>query len=191
MTGPAVLTLLASLAGAAGLGGHDSPKAVEPPVLDRQAAVEEMWRRRLIPPDQGQFSAEDLALLERLRRADGEAVDYLRRKPGGYKPWTVMLQEAGKPRILLTKEGFERYRALATQEAIAYFEGRGSEAKWVLKFTDLEGKRLFDSSGRITEAGEAVWRRARYNLEVFWRAPNGEVLGTRRPPADAGLPPKK
>lgn len=178
----ALALVLALQAGAAGLGGHDDPSAAPEPVLDRRAALEEMWRRRLVPPDQGTFSPDDLALLERMRRVDADAVEDLRRRPGGYKPWTVTLQEAKGPRILLTKEGFERYRAAITQEAIKYFEGRGSDAKWVLKFTDWDGRRLFDPQGRITEAGETVYRRARLNLEVFWKSPSGEAFGTRRPP---------
>ncbi|MDX6768079.1 MAG: hypothetical protein SF051_00990 [Elusimicrobiota bacterium] len=182
MTGPAAL-LLAALAGAAGLGGHEAPKAAEEPVFDRRAALEEMWRRRLVSPDQGTFSPEDQALLERMRRTDADGVEYLRGKPGGIRPWTVTLKEGKAVRVLLTKEGFERYRALLTQDAIAYFEGKGAEAKWVLKFTDWQGKRLFDPQGAITEAGEAVYRRASLNLEVYWKGPAGEPYGTRRPPA--------
>lgn len=188
MTGPAVLTLLASLAGAAGLGGHESPKAETAAPAGDRAALEEMWRRRLLAPDQGRFTAEDQALLERMRRADADAVEYLRGKPGGYRPWTITLKEGGAVRILLTKEGFERYRALNTQDAIVFFEGRGADAKWVLKFTDWEGRKLFDAEGRITEAGEAVYRRARLNLEVFWRGPAGEAYGTRRPPVGGTAP---
>lgn len=189
MTGPAVLTLLASLAGAAGLGGHEAasePAPAASPDESRRLILEDLWRRRVIPPDQGQFSMEDVNLLTRMQRADADAVVYLKGKPGGYKPWTIMVQGKQKPAILLTKEGFERYRALATQDAIAFFENRGADAKWVLKFTDLDGKKLFDAQGRITEAGEKVWTRAKLNLEVFWKAPNGEVQGTRRPPAPGG-----
>ena len=182
MTGFAAL-LLAGCAAAAGLGGHESPKTVEEPVYDRRAALEEMWRRRLVPPDLSTFSPEDHALLERMRRADAEAVEYLRFKPGGYRPWTVTLKEAKGSRILLTKEGFERYRAQLTQDAILLFEAKGGDAKWVLKYTDWDGKRLFDPSGRITEAGETVHRRVKLNLEVFWKGPSGEPYGTRRPPA--------
>lgn len=184
---PAALTLLAALCGAAGLGGHERPSAAAPelstPEEVRRAALEDMWRRRLIPPDQGQFSMDDLALQQRMTRADADAVEYLRRMPGGYKPWTIMVQDGGKPKILLTKEGFERYRAAVTQDAIKFFEAKGGDAKWVLRYTDWDGKRLFDPQGRITEAGEKVYLRARLNLEVFWKAPSGEVFGTRRPPA--------
>lgn len=184
MTGPAAL-LLASLAVAAGLGGHESPKAAEEPVYDRRAALEEMWRRRLVPPDQSSFSPEDQVLLDRMRRVDVDAVQYLRAKPGGLRPWTVSIKEGRGVRMLLTKEGFERYRALLTQDAILYFESKGAEAKWVLKFTDWDGRRLFDPQGRLTEPGEAVYQRARLNLEVFWKGPAGEPYGTRRPPTDA------
>lgn len=191
MTLAAALTLLAALGGAAGLGGHEDPSASAGPVLERRAALEEMWRRRLVPPDQGSFSPDDLSLLERMRRADADAVDYLRARPGGYKPWTVTVQEGGRPRILLTKEGFERYRASVTQDAIKFFEAKGGDAKWVLKYADWDGKRMFDNAGRITEAGEKVYLRARLNLEVFWKAPSGEVFGTRRPPAPGAPAPVK
>jgi hypothetical protein len=195
VTGLAALTLLAALGGAAGLGGHERPSAdgpvVSTPEEVRQAALEDMWRRRLIPPDQGQFGMDDLSLLQRMKRADEDAVAYLRSRPGGYKPWTITVQEAGKPRILLTKEGFERYRASITQDAIKFFEAKGGDAKWVLKYTDWDGKRMFDGAGRITEAGEKVYLRARLNLEVFWKAPSGEAFGTRRPPAPGAPAPVK
>ncbi len=180
MTGLAAL-LLAGCAAASGLGGHERPKGAEEPVFDRRAALEEMWRRRIVAPDQSTFSPEDQVLVERMRRADLDGVEYLRSK-GPLRPWTVTLKDGRSVRVLLTKEGFERYLALLTQEAIVFFEKRGGDAKWVLKYTDWNGKRLFDPAGRITEAGEKVFLRARLNLEVFWKGPGGEAYGTRRPP---------
>jgi hypothetical protein len=34
----------------------------------------------------------------------------------------------------------------------------------------------------LTPAGSTVYTRARLKLEVYWKSPNGEVFGTRRPP---------
>lgn len=181
-----VALALAVRVGAAGLGGHEPPRGAVEPAAERRAVLEELWRRRLVSPDQRTFSPEDQALLERMRRADADAVEYLRYKPGGLRAWTIRLAEGRDVRVLLTKEGFERYRALLTQDAIVFFESKGGNAKWVLKFTDWDGKRLFDPQGRITEAGEAVYRRARLNLEVFWKGPAGEAYGTRRPPTGGG-----
>lgn len=185
MTGPAVL-LLAAHAAASALGGHEPPASAGEPAFDRRAALEEMWRRRILAPDHATFSPEEQALLERMRRADADASAYLRTKPGGVRPWTVVVKEGRGVRVLLTKEGFERYRDLLTQDAIRFFESKGAEAKWVLKFTDWDGKRLFDAAGRITEPGEVVYRRAALNLEVYWKGPSGAAYGTRRPPAGAG-----
>ena len=82
----------------------------------------------------------------------------------------------------LTKDGYERYWGLLTQDAIVYFESKGADAKWVFKLKSLEDKSLFDPAGRLTDEGARIHRRAVLNLEVFWKAPDGKVYGTRRPP---------
>lgn len=180
----AAALLLACWSGAAPVGGHPPLKEPESAAKVRRAALEEMWRRRILPPDQSVFAEEERALLERMRRADAAGVGYLGRKPGGSRPWTVKLEGGPAGRVGLSKEGFERYLALLTQEAIVYFERKGGAgAKDVFRYTDWDGQPLFDGRGRLTEAGEAVYRKARLNQEVFWRSPSGAVFGTRRPPA--------
>ena len=186
-----ILSLLALLAGPAVAadvaGGHADPVAVEAPAASdsRRALLEEMWQRRILPPDQRMWSPDDYELLERMRRAEDDALALLRRKAGGLRPWTARSHSGAVPGVpRLTKEGYEKYMFLLTQDAIVYFESKGADAKTAFKLKDWSGKVLFDGRGTITEAGAAVYRRAKLNLEVFWRAPDGTAFGTRRPPKD-------
>jgi len=180
----ALLLLVAVSARAGDLGGHE-PAAAEPVVAaeDRATVLEEMWQRRILLPDQPAWAPADAQLLGRIRMAEDDALSYLKKKFGGTRPWTAARRGKEDSRRLLTKEGFEKYLFHLTQDAIAYFEKKGAGAKWALKLTDWEGRRLFDGDGKLTPAGSTVYTRARLKLEVYWKSPNGEVFGTRRPPA--------
>ena len=181
-----VLLLLALSAAAqeGPLGGH-APEKGEPaaPVEDRAAILDEMWERRILAPDQSAWAPADAQLLGQIRMSEAEALAYLKRKHGATRQWTAARRAKEPSRRLLTKEGWERYLSGVTQDAIEYFESKGAGAKWALKLTDWDGRRLFDGDGRLTPAGLTVYNRAKLKLEVFWRSPNGEVFGTRRPPA--------
>ncbi len=178
-----ILLLLAVALQAGSLGGH-APAAVEPALVaeDRAAVLEEMWERRILSPDQPAWAPADAQLLGRIRMAEADALAYLKKKFGGNRPWTAARRGKEPARRLLTKEGYDKYLFHLTQDAILYFEDKGAGAKWALKLTDLEGKRLFDGDGRLTPAGITVYTRAKLKLEVYWKAPNGETFGTRRPP---------
>jgi hypothetical protein len=183
MTPALLLLLLGAPASAADLGGHEDPKAeaARPaPVDARRALLEEMWQRRLLPPDQSAWAPKDLELLQKIRGAERAAIAYLSRRPGGSRPWTVRAP-SGASR--LTKEGFDRYVFLLTQDAILYFESKGADAKWVFKLRDADDKPMFDGAGLLTDEGVSVYERARLNLEVYWRSPAGDSYGTRRPQA--------
>lgn len=178
---PALLAVLALSARAGDLGGHAPVQAVAPaPVEDRAAVLEEMWARRVLPPDQSAWAPADAELLGRIRSSEAEALSYLKKRFGTTRDWTAPRKGPGAR--LLTKGGYERYVFLLSQDAIEFFEKKGAGAKWALKLTDWDGKRLFDGDGRLTPAGVTVYTRARLKLEVYWKAPNGETFGTRRPP---------
>jgi hypothetical protein len=182
-----LLVLALALPAAAGdLGGHaPPPTAAEqaPPADERKTTLEEMWQRRLLPPDQSSWAPQDFALLGKIRRAEKAAIAFLRRKPGGERPWVARPRSGGPfAAAKLTKEGYERYLFLVSQEALDFFEAKGADAKWAFKLRDWDGKPLFDGAGRLTDEGMRVYDRARLNLEVFWKAPDGEVYGTRHPP---------
>jgi len=185
---PLVFLLLAAAlpAFAGDLGGHDAPRsAVEQagPADARKATLEEMWQRRLLPPDQSSWAPQDMELLLKIRRVEKDAIRYLTRKPGGARPWTARPRSGGPfAAAKLTKEGYEKYEFLLSQDALEFFEAKGADAKWAFKLRDWDGKPMFDSSGRITDEGLRVYDRARLNLEVFWKAPDGQAYGTRRPP---------
>lgn len=177
-----MLLALGLPAAAADLGGHDEPRTAASeaaPPDERRATLEELWQRRLLPPDQSSWSPKDFELLQRIRACEKEALSYLKRR-GGERPWTS-LPRSGAPR--LTKEGYDRYVFLLSQDAILFFETKGADAKWVFKLRSADAdKPLFDGSGLMTEEGLRVYRRARLNLEAFWKSPTGDVYGTRRPP---------
>jgi hypothetical protein len=178
-----LLLALALPAAAADLGGHEDPAAAAAlavPADERRATLEELWQRRLLPPDQDSWAPQDFELLQKIRAAENAAISYLRRLPGGVRPWTAGPRSAPK----LTKAGYERYEFLLSQDALAYFESKGASAKWALKLRDWDDKPMFDGGGLITDDGVRVYNRARLKLEVYWKSPNGDVFGTRRPPAN-------
>ena len=168
-----ILVLLACPAASTGVGGgHAEPIGAEAPAASdsRRAILEELWQRRILPPDQKMWSPDDYEFLERIRRAESDALELLKRKTDGYRRWTAQPRSgvpASAPR--LTKEGYERYLFLLTQDAIDYFESKGADAKGVFKLRDMDDRPLFDRRGSITKEGTAVYRRAVLKLEVFWK----------------------
>ena len=176
-----LLVVLAVSASAAELGGHAPVQAEAPaPVENREAVLDEMWARRILSPDQGAWSPADAELLGRIRTDEAEALVFLKRRFGTTRDFTAPRKGPGAR--WLTKAGHERYVFLLSQDAIEFFENKGAGAKWALKLTDWDGRRLFDGDGRLTAAGMKVYTRAKLKLETYWKAPNGETFGTRRPP---------
>ncbi len=175
---------MAAAAHAADLGGH-APATVEPTIAtqDRSAVLNELWERGILSPDQSFWAPADVELLGKIRQSEAEALVYLKKKFGGTRLWLSGGPGKQPARRLLTKEGYDKYLFHLTQDAIEYFEAKGAGAKWALKLTDWDGKRLFDGNGRLTSAGLKVYARATLKLEVYWKLPNGETFGTRRPPA--------
>ena len=188
MSAALLLLALALPSAAQDLGGHENPKgmpAVEAPADERRVTLEELWQRRLLPPDQSSWAPQDFEVLQKIRAVEKDALAYLRRQQGGIRPWTAK-PPSGRALSapMLTKAGYERYMFLLSQDAIAYFESKGADAKWALKLRDWDDKPMFDGGGLVTDDGVRVYKLARLNLEVFWKSPNGEVFGTRRPPAN-------
>jgi hypothetical protein len=178
----ALLLILAASARAADMGGHSPVEAEKAaPAEDRGVILDEMWTRRLITPDQTTWSPGDLELLAKIRASENDALAYLKKKYVNTRPWTAPSRAKAGIR-LLTKDGYDKYLFNLSQDAIEYFENKGAGAKWALKLTDWDGKRLFDPDGRLTPAGVTVYTRAKLKLETYWKSPNGEVFGTRRPP---------
>ncbi|MEK7381736.1 MAG: hypothetical protein AAB262_00435 [Elusimicrobiota bacterium] len=183
-----LLVLLAGPAASTGVGGGHSEPAVaqaSDAAGSRRALLEELWQRRILPPDRKTWSPDDYELLERIRRDEGDALALLRRRAGGERAWTARPRAGALPGASrLTKGGYEKYWFLLTQDAIEYFESKGADAKSVFTLKDRGGKSLFDGRGALTEAGAFVYRRGKLNLEVFWRGGDGTAFGTRRPPKD-------
>ncbi|MDO8757142.1 MAG: hypothetical protein Q7J64_03945 [Elusimicrobiota bacterium] len=179
----ALLLMLALSAQAGDLGGHE-PAAAEPALAteDRAAVLQEMWARRILAPDLTSWAPADAQLLGQIRMGESDAFAYLKKKFGGIRPWTAPRRAKDAGPRLLTKEGYEKYLFHLTQDAIDYFEKRGAGAKWALKLTDWDGRRLFDGDGRVSPVGGNGDTRAQLKLETDWWAPHGEIFGTRRPP---------
>ncbi|MBI3551595.1 MAG: hypothetical protein HY077_03690 [Elusimicrobia bacterium] len=189
---PAVLLLAALCVSAADV--EDSHRAPAPSTAeqhsveaDRQSTLAEMWQRGLLPPDTVRWSPEDFSLLERVRRAEAAgAVVVLRRRLHGLKGLAVEFRPVGAlvPQWRLTKSGYDRYLFLRSQDAIEYFDSRDIGAKWAFQLLDLDGNRLFEKNGQLTEAGENLYNRVQAGMEAQWKSPAGELFGNRRrPPA--------
>lgn len=157
-----------------------APKFVDP---DRQNILAQMWKRRIISPKTDIWSVQDFALLRRIQRAESmDAFRLLREELGSLRGYAVEHEASAKRKKLwLLKVGFERYFFLKSQRARRYFENIGPDAKWVFQIRTLEGTRLFDGRGLLTEAGEELYDRILLGDKVEWQAPSGEVKGNFRP----------
>jgi hypothetical protein len=153
----------------------------------KQALLSEMWQRRLLSSDSRSWTAEDLDTLMKLRAAEAMgAVDLLKRRTAGaLGGFVVPYRPAGSKltSLRLTKEGFERWRFVRSQDALELFDRKGVGGGLAFQLQDLEGRKLFDSDGLLTAVGDTVYNRIVGNLPVWWKSPHsGEVFGTRPPP---------
>jgi hypothetical protein len=172
-------------------GDHDAPVpsvARELARDERRATLNDMWQRGILGTDMNQWSPLDMELLERMRRAEASgALGLLRRH---FLSWRGLVLRDRPPgaaatRLRLTRQGFDKYLQIKSQEALAYFERREVETKWAYWLTDLEGRPLFDrGTGLLTETGDALYSRALSNQKTFWRLRDGQVRGNRPVPPE-------
>ncbi|MDE2038909.1 MAG: hypothetical protein KGO96_11280 [Elusimicrobia bacterium] len=184
--------LLVGTALAGGLSTeHHSPvkplAQTAPAQAQREALLAELWQRRILSPESRRWTQEDLALLERVRAAERRgAISVLQRRTVG--PLGVMAVQYKAPgsdeaELRLTREGYQRWYFFESEDAISYFESKGVKTALVFHLEDLDGHRLFDDSGLLTQEGEAVYARGLADQPAWWKTPSdGKVFGTRRPP---------
>lgn len=149
----------------------------------RQSFLIELRRRGIIAADADAWTPEQYTLLLRVREAEAlGAFDLLRAKLGGLVGAAVEHKgESDYKELWLTQAGYRKFIFILSQDARAYFESKGAEAKWVFSLRSLAGRRLFDSKGILTQEGIDVYNRVRRDLEVFWKHGDGSVNGTVRP----------
>jgi len=159
-------------------------------IKDRQLLLE-MRRRRVIRPDQGRWTPEEYTTLLRVREAEKlGAFKVLRDRLATLKTLAVEQDDGGGKRLWLTREGYDMFLFVKAQNARAYFETRGHQAKDVLLIlSNLRGERLFDADGALTQAGDEIYNRVQRGIPAFWRGRDGRIDGNARPPRDGSLPP--
>jgi len=148
--------------------------------------LSEMRKRRLVPPDQEEYTADDYTQLQRVREAQAlGAFKLIRQRLATLKGYAVETRGAdGLPDIWLTSEGYRKYLFLKSQTARGVFEQHGAEAKFVFKLKDTRGKALFDQRGMLTQEGDSTYNRLLRGLPAWWRYPDGRVGGNTRPPPE-------
>lgn len=173
-----LLVLAAALAWGS---GAQAPQGIS---VERQRLLTEMRKRRITAPDAVSWSPEQYTQLLRAREAEAlGAFALLRAKLGTLRGFAVEhRQPDGFVTLWLTKRGYEQFVFLHSQDARAYFEAHGSEARWVFQTRSVQGKKLFDRDGILTQEGLDVYNRIGRGLEVFWKLPDGRLTGTVRPP---------
>ncbi len=178
-----IVFLGAGFVAAADVDSHKAPveSLAQPAANDRRAILAEMWQRGLLSAQRNAWTSRDMALLERVRRAEARgAVGLLRRRLTILQGLVVRDRQTGQVRVRLTRRGFDQYLRLKSQEALDYFESKGVETKWAYWLTDQEGRALFDrENGLLTDAGDELYSRALLNQPVFWRTQEGSVMGNR------------
>jgi hypothetical protein len=106
------------------------------------------------------------------------------------KTLAVEQDDGGGKRLWLTREGYDMFLFVKAQNARAYFETRGHQAKDVLLIlSNLRGERLFDADGALTQAGDEIYNRVQRAIPAYWRGRDGRIDGNARPPRDGSLPP--
>jgi hypothetical protein len=155
-------------------------------VASKSDALSEMKKRRLVPADQEEYTADDYTQLLRMREAQAlGAFRLIREKLSTLKGYAVETRGADRlPDIWLTLEGYRRYLFLKSQTARGVFEQHGAEAKFVFRLKDTRGKPLFDQRGMLTQEGDAIYNRLLRGLSAWWKYPDGRVGGNTRPPPE-------
>lgn len=180
--------------------GHAAPAETltAAPASDKRVLLTELWQRRIISSETDRYAPEDLALLERLRDAErAGAVAELRRTYAGnikglvasYKIPSVTGGRSTEG-LRLTREGFDKWLFLRSQKALEYFQSKDVDAKWAFSLTDLSGKKLFEQTGLLTPAGDALYSRVALGLSAEWRLPDGTVAGNRPHRPEPPAPPE-
>ncbi|MFA5138608.1 MAG: hypothetical protein WC728_05180 [Elusimicrobiota bacterium] len=151
---------------------------------DRAALLREMIHRRIVSAGSSAWSSEQYAQLMRLREAEAlGAFDLLRARLGTLRTFVAEAASGSGPKTLyLNAAGYQRFTFLLSQEARAYFESKGAEARFIFRLKTLGGKKIFDSTGLLTQEGLEVYIRIKRRLPVFWKYPDGTVMGNVRPP---------
>lgn len=187
----AALLLAAGPAWAAAPDGHSAPAeslARSPARDQRLETLKDLWQRGILGTDMNQWSPEDLALLQRMRRAEASgALDLLRKHFLSLKGLVLRDRPAGGSsiRLRLTRLGYEKQIAIKSQESLQYFESKEIPTKWAYWLTDLQGRPLYDrGNGLLTEAGEELYTRVLANRPTFWRLRTGVVRGNRAVPPE-------
>jgi hypothetical protein len=171
---------------------HRAPEGGAPATKadSRQQILSELWQRRIISSDFTEYGMQDLLLLARMRSAeDAGALVLLRRTYKGLGGLAVSYKRPGdlEPRLRLTKDGFDKYLFLRSQQAVEYFQSHDVEAKWAFQLKDEKDQKLFTPDGLLTEPGEALYNRVAANVPVRWKLPDGTVQGNR--PVRPAAPP--
>jgi hypothetical protein len=151
--------------------------------------IAEMRQRHIVPQDAVRWTPDQYAGLLRMREAEAMgAFDLLRDKLGTLRGYAAESpRRQGYRSLWLTEEGYDKFIFLLSQDALAYFQSRGAEVKFVFKLKGVNGKRLFDGgTGLLTQDGVELYNRVRRKLPAFWRYPDGTVNGNVRPPKELG-----
>lgn len=88
------------------------------------------------------------------------AVDYLHRNAPDSRGLYLRHDSGGRPRLLLTGDGYKLYVSLLTRDAIKFFEKEGLDFRTIFQLRTESGAPVFDKNGRLTPEGEALYRAA-------------------------------
>lgn len=139
--------------------------------VDKAAVLADMQNRGIIPVTQTSWSDPEWTLLWKIKKAEGEgAIDYLVGRVRKIQPYVaVVRREDGSQKFLLTPAGYERYHFFKSQDAIREFEVRGIQLKDIFHLTDMKGRHFFDSTGLLTDHGEAAYDAIRRGDVPRWK----------------------
>jgi Cytochrome c biogenesis factor len=131
--------------------------ALEPDILTQDELVANMKERNILDPQASTYQEQDLDLLKKMLKAERDkAIKYLEDKyDGKIPPGLIVEKYPGKiyARKMLSYSGYNDLMFLLSQDAINFFLKEQVYKSEMLKLRDLEGNKIFNDKGFLTEEG--------------------------------------
>lgn len=131
--------------------------ALEPQILSHDELLSTMKERNILDPNALDYQKQDLDLLQKMLKAEKDnAITYLNSKYNGKIPPGLIVEKfPGKiySRKMLSYSGYKDLMFLLSKDAINFFIKQGTYKSEILKLRDLNGNKIFDDKGFLTDEG--------------------------------------
>jgi tetratricopeptide (TPR) repeat protein len=121
----------------------------------------EMKFRQAVDAAKTELSPDDIKLFKAIRAAEiAGGVDYVMHNMLSPQGLIARKDSPDGVKLFLTAAGYKTYIALATRDAVKFFEGKDVGMRDIFQLRDLSGAPIFDAGGKLTAEGAEAWRRS-------------------------------